>query len=72
MPDLPQCSGGAIIRAFERLGYKRARQKGSHVFLKCPGRKSLSIPANKNIGKGMLRSLINDSGFSVEQFKDAL
>lgn len=72
MPDLPQCSGGEVIRAFERLGYEKARQKGSHVFLKCQGRKSLSIPANKNIGKGMLRSLINDSGFSVEQFKDAL
>lgn len=72
MPDLTRCSGDEVIRAFERLGYERMRQKGSHVFLKCPGRKSLSIPTNKNIGKGMLRSPINDSGFSAEQFKDVL
>lgn len=72
MTDLPQCSGKEVIRAFERLGYKKARQKGSHVFLKCEGRKSLSIPANKKIGKGMLRSLIKDSKFTEEEFKNAL
>ena len=72
MTDLPQCSGKEVIRAFERLGYEKARQVGSHVFLKYPGRKSLSIPNNKNIGKGMLRTFIKDSGFSVEEFKDSL
>ncbi len=72
MTDLPQCSGREAIRAFERLGYERVRQRGSHVFLKCPGRKSLSIPDNKDIGKGMLKSLIKDSGLSEAEFKDAL
>jgi predicted RNA binding protein YcfA (HicA-like mRNA interferase family) len=71
-PKLPICSGEEAIRAFERLGYRRARQKGSHVFLKCEGRKSISVPANKKLKPGTLRTIIKGSGFSVEEFVDAL
>jgi predicted RNA binding protein YcfA (HicA-like mRNA interferase family) len=72
LTQLPACSGEEAIRAFERLGYRRARQKGSHVFMKREGRKSISVPANKKLGAGLLRTLIRDSGFTVEEFVDAL
>ena len=34
MPKLPHISGTEAIRAFERLGFKAVRQRGSHVVLR--------------------------------------
>ena len=34
MAELPRVSGKETIRALERLGFKKVRQKGSHVVLK--------------------------------------
>jgi predicted RNA binding protein YcfA (HicA-like mRNA interferase family) len=72
VPRLPACSGAEAVKAFERLGYERVRQRGSHVFLKCEGRKSLSVPLHDQLKSGTLRGLIRDSGFSVKTFSDAL
>jgi predicted RNA binding protein YcfA (HicA-like mRNA interferase family) len=33
MPALPQLSGRETVRAFETLGWKVSRQKGSHIIL---------------------------------------
>lgn len=72
MPELPVVSGKEAIRAFERLGYEQARQKGSHVFMRCPGRPSLSVPLHDPLKRGTLRSLIRNAGLSMEDFKNAL
>ena len=37
MASLPVVSGEAAVRAFERSGWRRARQKGSHLSLVKPG-----------------------------------
>jgi predicted RNA binding protein YcfA (HicA-like mRNA interferase family) len=66
--ELPQCSGKEAIRAFSKLGYRETRQKGSHVFLKCEGRRSISVPLHKTLAKGTLRTLIRDAGITVEEF----
>ncbi len=74
MAELPNCTGKEAVRAFERLGYGIVRQSGSHVRLKYPGRTSLTIPVHhgKDLAKGTLRKVINDSGFSVEEFESEL
>ena len=72
MAELPRCSGDEAIRAFERLGYRKRRQKGSHVFMKSEGRRSISIPLHKSLAKGTLRSLIRDAGITVEEFTELL
>lgn len=72
MSELPVVSGKEAVRAFERLGYEVVRQRGSHVFMKSPGRKSLSVPLNDPVKRGLLRSLIKDADLSVEEFRDAL
>lgn len=72
MPKLPVVSGEEAIRAFERLGYQRVRQKGDHVRLKQAGRSSISIPLHDPVKRGLLRNAIRDSGFTVEEFRDAL
>jgi predicted RNA binding protein YcfA (HicA-like mRNA interferase family) len=69
MPPLPVASGEAAIRAFERAGWKRARQKGSHVSLVKPGvNVNLSVPLHGELDRGTLRKLIRLSGLSLEQF----
>jgi predicted RNA binding protein YcfA (HicA-like mRNA interferase family) len=69
---MPVVSGKEAVRAFERLGYEQVRQKGSHVFMKCEGRTSLSVPLNNPVKRGLLRRLVKDAGFTIEEFKDAL
>ena len=62
------------MRAFERLGYRRVKKrgKGSHVFMKREGSRSLTIPLHDELAKGTLASLIDASGHSVEEFRAAL
>ena len=72
MAKLPVCSGAEAVRAFERLEYERTRQSGSHVRLVAEGRNPLSVPLHRTLAKGTLRVLIRVSGFSVEEFLDAL
>jgi predicted RNA binding protein YcfA (HicA-like mRNA interferase family) len=72
LAGLPVCSGKEAVRAFERLGYEVARQRGSHVRMLCPGRKPLTVPLRKEMKPGTLRALISDSGFSVEEFVQEL
>ena len=72
MAKLPVCSGAEAVRAFERLGYRRVSQKGSHVRLKAEGRTSLTVPLHRTLAKGTLRDLIGKSGFTMEEFANAL
>jgi len=70
VPKLPRdCSGAAAVRAFERAGWTRARQKSSHVTLIKPGSVVvLTIPQHDCLKPGLLRSFIRDAGLSVEEF----
>ena len=69
MAALPVVSGEAVIRAFERSGWRRARQKSSHVTMVKPGiNANLSIPLHRELDRGTLRKLIRLSGLSVEEF----
>ena len=73
MPTLPVISGGAAIRAFERAGWNRARQKGSHVSLTKAGVSvNLSVPLHQELDRGTLRKLIRLSGLTVQEFIDFL
>ena len=73
MPKLPQLSGRDTVRAFESLGWKVARQKGSHIILTKAGHiATLSVPNHKEVAKGTLRSLIRSAGLTVPEFLAAL
>ena len=74
MPSLPVISGDEAVRAFERLGYERVRQRGSHIRLMSDesGREPLTVPRKKELKRGMLRALIRDAGISVEDFMELL
>jgi predicted RNA binding protein YcfA (HicA-like mRNA interferase family) len=66
---LPVVSGREAARAFERLGWRLLRQRGSHMIYGSPGIPSnLSIPDHRELATGTLRALIRNARISVEDF----
>jgi predicted RNA binding protein YcfA (HicA-like mRNA interferase family) len=73
MPRLPSVSGEQAVRAFQRAGWVKDRQHGSHaILLKSGNPASLSVPQHRELAPGTLRSLIRASGMTVAQFADLL
>ena len=74
MPALPILSGRKAVRAFEKLGWQIARQRGSHIILRqltYPHRR-IVVPDHKEVAKGTLRSIIRETGLTVDEFKKLL
>lgn len=67
MPKLPHLSGAEIIRALERLGFVRARQKGSHVVMK-RGSTGCVVPLRREVKVGTLAGVLRQAGVSAEEF----
>jgi predicted RNA binding protein YcfA (HicA-like mRNA interferase family) len=66
---LGNISGRDAARAFQKAGWRVAGQVGSHLVLVKEGvRVNLSIPLHKELATGTLRSLIRNSGLTVEAF----
>lgn len=73
MAAVPSVSGRKVVRAFERLGWQVARQRGSHIILVKEGEMAtLSVPDHKEVARGTLRSLIRAAGTTVDAFVRAL
>ena len=73
MTQLPVLSGREVVRAFVRLGWEIARQKGSHIILVTANHPAtLSVPDHREIARGTLRSLIRRSGLTVQEFNEAV
>ena len=69
MARLANISGRQAVGAFERAGWRRIGQVGSHVMLVKTGeRANLSIPQHKELSIGTLRALIRHSGLTVDEF----
>lgn len=69
MAALKLCSGAEAIKKFQKAGWSVARQKGSHVMMTKPSYQyTLSIPLHDKLGPGLIRKLIKQAGFSVEEF----
>jgi predicted RNA binding protein YcfA (HicA-like mRNA interferase family) len=73
MARLANVSGRQAVTAFERGGWRRIGQVGSHVMLvKAGQRANLSVPQHKELSIGTLRALIRHSGLTVEEFLELL
>ncbi len=72
MPPLPVVSGDEFTKAAARLGYSIERTRGSHMMLRCAGRKPLTVPRHDELDRKTLRGLIRDAGVSVEEFIELL
>ncbi len=73
-PKLPVVSGLDCIRALEKIGYKRIRQKGSHIRLKDMNGKlsPLTVPDHKELRPGLLKKILKDADLEVERFIELL
>lgn len=61
MPKLRRVSGEEAIRALERLGFQRVRQRGSHVILKkqtTQGSVGCVVPLHREVAIGTLRGIL--------------
>ncbi|MEH2338251.1 type II toxin-antitoxin system HicA family toxin [Nostoc sp.] len=83
MPKLPRVRASEVIRVLERLGFVQVRQRGSHVILKKQlveeGEEQKVIEVGcvvplhrKTIAVGTLKSILSQSGVSVEEFLENL
>jgi predicted RNA binding protein YcfA (HicA-like mRNA interferase family) len=69
MPELPLFRPREVVRAFERLGWRVTRRRGSHIVLTKQGAPAtLSVPDHPQVARGTLRALIASAGLTVEEF----
>lgn len=69
MGRLANISGKEAAKVFQKAGWEPIGQVGSHLVLVKPGvRVNLSIPQHKELSVGTLRSLIRNSGLTVDEF----
>ena len=59
-----------IIGILRRLGFKKVRQRGSHVFFRHPDGRITIVPIHKEeaIGRGLLQEIVKDVKLTKEEF----
>ena len=75
MPKLRRVSGEEAIRALERLGFQRIRQRGSHVILKketAEGTTGCVVPPHRELAIGTLRGILQRANVPIEEFMEKL
>jgi predicted RNA binding protein YcfA (HicA-like mRNA interferase family) len=74
LSKLPLVSGREVVRALAKIGYERDRQRGSHIVLRqvAEPHRRITVPDHDEIAKGTLRSIIRESGLTVEEFVNLL
>jgi len=73
MPSLSKISGEETIRKLEKLGFKRVRQRGSHVVLKkqtSTGDIGCVVPLHKELAVGTLHGILKQAKISFEEFTE--
>lgn len=71
MPDLPVLSGAEVIAALEELGFKRIRQKGSHVVMRRGGLGCV-VPLHREVKTGTLAGIVRQAQIKPSEFLEAL
>ncbi len=73
MPKLPRVSGDEAIDVLQRLGFRRVRQRGSHVVLRKDtpeGPVGCAVPLHRELAVGTLRGILRQAGVTPQQFLD--
>ena len=74
MSKLPVVSGKEVCTILGKMNYLVDHQTGSHFILrnkKSPYRR-ITIPNHKEIAKGTLRSIIRQTGLTLDEFLDLM
>ena len=67
-------SGNDLISALGRLGFKKVRQRGSHVVMKSSMDATVGcvIPVHRELAPGTLRGILKQACISVEELLKVL
>jgi len=70
MPKLVPISGKELCKILEKLGFVKIHGKGSHMrFKHLDGRRTVvPVHGNEDIGKGLLKAILNQINLSVEEY----
>lgn len=71
MVKLVCISGKKFCKILEKLGFERVYGKWSHIrFKHSDGRRTVvPVHANEELGKGLLRTILNQIGLSKEEYE---
>ena len=75
MPRLKRVSGQEAIRALEKLGFLKVRQRGSHVVFKretSEGVTGCVVPLHKELAVGTLRGILRQAQVMPDDFLNHL
>ena len=75
MPRLQRVSGEQAIRALERLGFERVRQRGSHVVLRKQtpeGTIGCVVPLHRELAIGTLHGILKQAHVTPQAFMEEL
>jgi len=63
-----------LIKILNKLGFNKIRQEGSHIFFKHPDGRTTVVPFHKgkDIGRGLMRSILNDVKLTPKEFQKLL
>ena len=74
MTQMPTLNPRRLIKILKGLGYLKVRQVGSHIFFKHPNGRTTVVPfhAGKDIGRGLLREILNDIDLTPNELQKLL
>ena len=74
MSELPLLKATELIKALQKAGFERIRQKGSHVRLRHPDGRVVTVPVhgNQEIGRGLLRKILRDVEWTPDNLSSFL
>jgi predicted RNA binding protein YcfA (HicA-like mRNA interferase family) len=63
-----------LTKILNKLGFEKIRQEGSHIFFKHRDGRTTVIPFHKgrDIGRGLMRSILNDIKLTPKEFQKLL
>lgn len=68
MPKLPILTAKQVVKVLGKAGFIFIRQKGSHAMY-VKDNLGITIPIhNKDLKRGTLKSIINQSGMTIDRF----
>ncbi len=68
MPKQPQVSATELVKVFQKMGFAKVGQKGSHIKMRDGSGRTVIIPNHKSIKQGTLKKgILNPLGISVEE-----
>ena len=72
---LPSLRARKIIKALEKAGFVKDRQKGSHVVMRHPTKKCqtvVPVHSGEEIHKSLLTDIIKQAELEIQEFLDLL